>query len=87
MTVSVPVQQYVFQIANSLVRFAFKVGIGAALMASLAFIPATRPWYRHWRIEWSVVSFLLVSNMTVGASNTTGWARFTGKMRTLSEIL
>ncbi|RDW91153.1 hypothetical protein BP5796_02318 [Coleophoma crateriformis] len=72
----------VFHVARFLrrddIRFAFKVGIGAALMASLAFIPATRPWYRHWRLEWSIVSFLLVSNMTVGASNTTGWARFTG---------
>ncbi|KAL3424390.1 hypothetical protein PVAG01_03671 [Phlyctema vagabunda] len=60
------------------IRFALKVGIGAALLASLAFIPATRPYYQHWRGEWGLLSFMLVCNMTVGASNTTGWARFTG---------
>lgn len=43
-----------------------------------AFIPETRPIYRHWRGEWGLVSFMLVCSMTVGASNTTGYARFVG---------
>ncbi|KAF4636320.1 hypothetical protein G7Y89_g1758 [Cudoniella acicularis] len=60
------------------IRFAIKVGIGAALWALFAFIPATRPIYRHWRGEWGLVSFMLVCSMTIGASNTTGYARFIG---------
>lgn len=61
-----------------LVRFAIKVGIGAALYALFAFIPATRPFYRHWRGEWGLLSYMLVCTITIGASNTTGWARFIG---------
>jgi hypothetical protein len=62
------------------VRFAMKVGIGAALWAMFAFIPSTRPIYRHWRGEWGLVSFMLVCSMTIGASNTTGFARFGGTL-------
>jgi len=60
------------------VRFAVKVGIGAALYALFAFIPATRPFYAHWRGEWGLLSYMLVCSMTIGASNTTGSARFIG---------
>ena len=60
------------------VRFAFKVGIGAALYALFAFIPLTRPFYQHWRGEWGLLSYMLVCSMTIGASNTTGWSRFIG---------
>jgi hypothetical protein len=60
------------------VRFAFKVGIGAALYALFAFIPVTRPFYQHWRGEWGLLSYMLVCSMTIGASNTTGWSRFIG---------
>jgi hypothetical protein len=61
-----------------LVRFAVKVGIGAALYALFAFIPVTRPFYQHWRGEWGLLSYMLVCSMTIGASNTTGWSRFIG---------
>lgn len=61
-----------------LVHFGIKVGVGAALFASLAFVPATRPFYQHWRGEWGLVSYMIVSAMTVGASNTTGISRFIG---------
>lgn len=61
-----------------LVRFAVKVGLGAALYALFAFIPGTRPIYRHYRGEWGLLSYMLVCSMTIGASNTTGWARFIG---------
>lgn len=60
------------------VRFAIKVGIGAALYALFAFIPATRPFYRQWRGEWGLLSYMLVCTITIGASNTTGWSRFFG---------
>ena len=61
-----------------LVRFALKVGIGATFYALFAFIPETRPFYRHWRGEWGLVSYMLVCSMTIGAANSTGWSRFFG---------
>ncbi len=45
-----------------------------------AFIPATRDTYMHWRGEWGLLSFMIVCSMTVGASNTTAWARFLATM-------
>ncbi len=60
------------------VRFGLKVGIGATLYAMFAFIPETMEIYRHWRGEWGLLSFMIVCSMTVGASNATGLARFTG---------
>lgn len=62
------------------IRFATKVGIGAALWAMIAFIPITRPFYQHWRGEWGLLSYMLVCNMTIGASNTTGFMRFLGTL-------
>jgi len=62
------------------VRFGLKVGLGASLWASLSFLPQTRELYRHWRGEWGLLSFMIVCSMTVGASNTTGWARFMGTL-------
>lgn len=59
-------------------KFAIKVGTGAALYALPAFIPSTRPVYGHWRGEWGLLSYMLVCSMTIGASNTTGYARFLG---------
>ncbi|KAI1303437.1 ribosomal protein L19 [Xylaria venustula] len=60
------------------IRFGVKVGIGATLYAMFAFIPQTMEVYRHWRGEWGLLSFMIVCSMTVGASNATGLARFTG---------
>ena len=60
------------------VKFAIKVGIGAALYALPSFLAASRPFYQHWRGEWGLLSYMLVCSMTIGASNTTGWARFFG---------
>lgn len=53
------------------VRFAVKVGFGAALYALPAFLEETRPFFLHWRGEWGLVSYMVVCCMTVGASNTT----------------
>ncbi|KAI1389743.1 Fusaric acid resistance protein-like-domain-containing protein [Hypoxylon trugodes] len=65
-------------LARNDIRFGLKVGIGATLYAMFAFIPQTRPIYTHWRGEWGLLSFMIVCSMTIGASNTTGWSRFTG---------
>lgn len=60
------------------IRFAIKVGIGAALFALPSFVHATRPFFSHWRGEWGLVSYMVVCSMTIGASNTTGIERFIG---------
>ncbi|KAI1429173.1 ribosomal protein L19 [Xylaria sp. FL1777] len=65
-------------LARDDIRFGLKVGIGATLYAMFAFIPQTMEIYRHWRGEWGLLSFMIVCSMTVGASNATGLARFTG---------
>ena len=59
-------------------KFAIKVGAGAALYALPSFLTSTRPVYQHWRGEWGLLSYMLVCSMTIGASNTTGLARFVG---------
>lgn len=59
-------------------KFAVKVGAGAALFAMFSFNTSTRRFYQHWRGEWGLLSYMLVCSMTIGASNTTGWQRFYG---------
>ncbi|KAL9591838.1 MAG: hypothetical protein Q9179_007321 [Wetmoreana sp. 5 TL-2023] len=59
-------------------RFAIKVGAGAALYALPSFLSSTRPIYQHFRGEWGLLSYMLVCSMTIGASNTTSYARFLG---------
>lgn len=60
------------------IRFAIKVGVGAAVWAMFAFLPATRPFYGHWRGEWGLLSYMLVCSMTSGGGNATAIARFNG---------
>ncbi|KAI0095504.1 Fusaric acid resistance protein-like-domain-containing protein [Daldinia grandis] len=74
-------------LARNDIRFGLKVGIGAALYAMFAFIPQTRPIYAHWRGEWGLLSFMIVCSMTVGASNATGWSRFTGTIMGAAFVL
>ncbi|KAJ3475212.1 hypothetical protein NLG97_g9540 [Lecanicillium saksenae] len=77
-TLSQSFLHFLRKIASDDVLFGLKVGIGAALWGMLAFIEATRDIYNHYRGEWGLLSFMIVCSMTVGASNTTGWARFLG---------
>ncbi|ETR97672.1 60S ribosomal protein L19 [Trichoderma reesei RUT C-30] len=77
-TISQSILKFARKIARDDILFGIKVGIGASLWAMLAFIEATRDFYNHYRGEWGLLSFMIVCSMTVGASNTTGWARFMG---------
>ncbi|KAM0333091.1 hypothetical protein ACHAQA_001749 [Verticillium albo-atrum] len=67
-------------LARDDIRFGIKVGLGAMVWAMFAFLPATRPIYKHWRGEWGLLSFMIVTSMTVGAANTTGTARSLGTL-------
>ncbi|KAF4548890.1 putative fusaric acid resistance protein [Elsinoe fawcettii] len=60
------------------IRFAGKVGIGAAMLAAPAFINESRPTFQHLRLEWGIVSYMVVCSMTIGAVNTSGLERFFG---------
>ncbi len=80
-----PALSYNYQLWNALrafrrddVKFAIKVGVGAALYALPSFIPSTRPFYSRWRGEWGLLSYMLVCAMTKGDSNTTGYHRILG---------
>ncbi|KAI8630001.1 ribosomal protein L19 [Xylariaceae sp. FL1651] len=76
--VSPIIWKFLMFLARDDIRFGLKVGIGATLYAMFAFLPTTMEIYRHWRGEWGLLSFMIVCSMTVGASNATGLARFTG---------
>lgn len=41
-------------------RFAVKVGGGAAIYCMFSYIPATRPFYNHWKLEWGLGAYTLV---------------------------
>ncbi|KAL7941468.1 Fusaric acid resistance protein-like domain-containing protein [Trichoderma barbatum] len=77
-TISQSILRFARKIARDDILFGLKVGIGASLWGMLAFLEETRDFYNHYRGEWGLLSFMIVCSMTVGASNTTGWARFMG---------
>jgi Fusaric acid resistance protein-like len=60
------------------IKFAFKVGAGAAIYAMPSFVPEWRDFYSTWRGEWGLLSYMLVCSMTIGAANTTSAARIFG---------
>ncbi|KAH8124995.1 hypothetical protein ACSS6W_010016 [Trichoderma asperelloides] len=74
------IMRFARKIARDDILFGLKVGIGASLWGMLAFLDETRDFYNHYRGEWGLLSFMIVCSMTVGASNTTGWARFLGTL-------
>lgn len=62
------------------IKFSVKVGVGAALYALPAFIPATRPTFSLWRGEWGLVSYMIIMSMTLGQTNNSGEARVIGNL-------
>ena len=60
------------------IKFAFKVGIGAIPIATMAYIPATQATFHHWRFDWSLATYMFVCAMTIGGANTTIFPRLKG---------
>lgn len=60
------------------IRYAIKVGVGAAMIALLSFVPPTQELYQHWRLQWALVTYMFVCSMTIGAANTTTLQRLLG---------
>ncbi|KHJ35239.1 putative ribosomal protein l19 [Erysiphe necator] len=77
-TLAYRILSFIKYLSRDDIRFAIKVGIGASIYALIAYIPATRPFYQHWRGEWGLLSYMLVCSTTIGASNTVGSSRFIG---------
>jgi len=61
---------------NPEIKFAVKVGVGAALLALPAFTERWRDVYRHWRGEWALLSYFVVIANSVGATTSTGLWRY-----------
>lgn len=60
------------------VRFAIKVGVGAALFALPAMIDSLRPIFVEWRLEWGLLSFFIILNSSVGGTYSAAFWRITG---------
>jgi hypothetical protein len=58
------------------IKFAVKVGVGAALLALPAFAARFRDMYTHWRGEWALLSYFVVIASSVGATTSTGLWRY-----------
>ncbi|KAK9241023.1 Fusaric acid resistance protein-like-domain-containing protein [Lipomyces kononenkoae] len=60
------------------VRFGIKVGVGALLFTLPAYIPQTRDIFSHYRGEWGLVTFVLMTNMSIGGTTSTVLYRIFG---------
>lgn len=52
-------------------QFGIRVGTGAFVLSSLAFIPYTRDFFVRWRMEWALIIYSIMMNLTVGATQLT----------------
>ncbi|KAG1889875.1 Fusaric acid resistance protein-like-domain-containing protein [Suillus subluteus] len=50
-------------------KYAFKVGMSAAVLTAPAFFDATRPIFTDYKGEWALISFFGVMSPTIGATN------------------
>ncbi|KAI0929858.1 hypothetical protein AcV5_006710 [Taiwanofungus camphoratus] len=62
------------------IKYAIKVGMATALLASPAFFDSTRPMFIHYRGEWALISFFVVISPTIGATNFLGVHRVLGTL-------
>lgn len=59
-------------------QFGFRVGLGALLLASLAFMDSTRHVFNEWRGEWALVTYCIIMNKSLGGTTMTLKWRFLG---------
>ncbi|RCI02093.1 hypothetical protein CU098_001037, partial [Rhizopus stolonifer] len=51
------------------VRYATKATIAVILLALPAFTDSIGPWFREWRMEWALITLMVVMTTTVGGTN------------------
>ena len=59
-------------------QFGFRVGLGALILASLAFLDSTRHIFNEWRGEWALVTYCIIMNKSLGGTAMTVKWRFLG---------
>ena len=59
-------------------QFGFRVGLGAFILSSLAFLDSTRHIFNEWRGEWALVTFCIIMNKSLGGTAMTIKWRFIG---------
>jgi Fusaric acid resistance protein-like len=68
------------------IKFAVKVGFGAALLALPGFSDRYREMYTHWRGEWALLSYFVIIALSVGGTTSTAlWRYITIGMRLTLE--
>ncbi|KAJ8099913.1 Fusaric acid resistance protein-like-domain-containing protein [Lipomyces tetrasporus] len=60
------------------VRFGIKVGVGALLFTLPAYIPQTRESFSHYRGEWGLATFVLMTNISIGGTTSSVLWRLSG---------
>ncbi|KAK7203452.1 Fusaric acid resistance protein-like-domain-containing protein [Myxozyma melibiosi] len=60
------------------VLYGIKVGLGAMLFTLPAYIQKTRPWFSFYRMEWGLVSFVIVMNVSIGGTLSAAFYRILG---------
>ncbi|KAI8332623.1 hypothetical protein BC941DRAFT_402304 [Chlamydoabsidia padenii] len=50
-------------------RYAIKASIAAILLATPAFVSSTSHFFREWRMEWALITLMVVMTPTVGGTN------------------
>ncbi|KAG5356607.1 hypothetical protein CKK34_5978 [Yarrowia sp. E02] len=60
------------------VQFGVRVGIGAAIFATPAYMPALQPIFYSWRGEWGLISYVVIMSKSVGGTTVTAWKRILG---------
>ncbi|OBZ89088.1 Protein BRE4 [Choanephora cucurbitarum] len=51
------------------IRYAFKAMVAAILLATPAFISYSQDWFRTYRMEWALITLMVVMTPTVGGTN------------------
>ncbi|KAI8973011.1 Fusaric acid resistance protein-like-domain-containing protein [Pilobolus umbonatus] len=51
------------------IRYATKATVATILLASFAFIDSTKAWFIEWRMEWALITLMVVMTPTVGGTN------------------
>jgi hypothetical protein len=59
-------------------QFGFRVGLGALILGSFAFLDSTRHIFNEWRGEWALVTFCIIMNKSLGGTTMTVKWRFLG---------
>ncbi|GMM31179.1 hypothetical protein DAMA08_039240 [Martiniozyma asiatica (nom. inval.)] len=61
-------------------QFGLRVGLGALIIGSFAFLPSTRHTFNEWRGEWVLVTFCIIMNKSLGGTAMTVKWRFLGTL-------